>query len=68
MLSVVTNAPSGSDLERIDVQIGALKGMIKDAIERMVNPGSSQGKNTGKSAETAGLKPEPLPEGEKDID
>jgi hypothetical protein len=31
--NLVQNAPTGSDLERIDVQIGALRTMLREAVE-----------------------------------
>lgn len=39
VLAAVANAPTGSDLERIDVQIGALRSMIKDLmISGVISP------------------------------
>lgn len=34
VMSVISNAPSGADLERIDVQIGHLRTMIRETLER----------------------------------
>ena len=36
MLALMTRAPTGADLERIDVQIGALKSLIKDSMAMVV--------------------------------
>jgi hypothetical protein len=35
ILTMLGNMPTGGDLERIDVQIGALRGMIKDLLATM---------------------------------
>lgn len=43
ILSAVANMPTGSDLERIDVQLGTLKSIIKDSMAAVV--GAAQTKN-----------------------
>jgi len=44
VLTVVNGMPSGADLERIDVQIGALKNLIKESLTGVAAAASSSAK------------------------
>lgn len=37
-ITILSGAPTGSDLERIDVQIGSLRSSIKEALEALKSP------------------------------
>lgn len=42
VLSILGTTPTGADLERIDVQIGSLKSLIKDVLAGGVSEGSEK--------------------------
>lgn len=43
MSGLLQGAPTGSDLERIDVQIGSLRSMLRESLDTMQSLGSSAG-------------------------
>ncbi len=49
ILSVLSTTPTGTDLERIDVQIGSLKSMLREFLT-----GSSSGAEPGERAKVLG--------------
>src|SRR5437879_3974534 len=50
VLQILGGAPTGADLERIDVQIGSLKSLIKDMLtENAANTSQSNGAENGKT-------------------
>jgi len=51
--STTANFPSGSDLERIDIQIGSLKNLIKEAITGTINAGQGAVSGAHQSAPDA---------------
>lgn len=66
MLTILNRAPTGADLERIDVQIGSLKALIKDSLTAFAGeagqarPSRSEHKAEAKHSE---VKPETSPPG-----
>jgi hypothetical protein len=47
ILSVLNSAPTGGDLERIDMQIGSIKTMVKEAIAGAAEGSATSTKKTG---------------------
>ena len=55
-LAILQRAPSGADLERIDVQIGALRTLVRDTLAGVAGEMVSQ-KTAGAKPNAAGAKP-----------
>ena len=56
VLAALQQLPTGSDLERIDVQIGGLKSMIRDVLGQMVSRAGDVPKSGADSGKAAGPK------------
>ena len=64
MLTILNRAPTGADLERIDVQIGSLKALIKDSLTMIAGEaGQGKAKEAPKQETRIEFKPEITPPG-----